>query len=443
MLFKISSNQDSVIHIFQAISIIGFILYFLGFLSMYFWLVLIIIYLFTCSRVDCGIFFLLVGSGLFGRMFASQQLYLSFIVICLIIGITLLYKEIISIINKNLFSFVFLIFIFSFFFIYYLLGPHTDYSNEKITKLIIRGLLWTTTFIIFAQSQDISSKRISVPFLFLSIFYLSQSAELYGVKPSSIYDITYFRTFCGLVGRNDLGTLIVNYHTLAYLATAYMVFWLSEKDFYQKDRWGSIITIFLTFWILVISGTRQTIITFAAILLIRYLIKEHNAISFKNILITVISSICFIFLIRWIGSAFFEATFSADAAWNDRIHRDTITPYVILNINPLTGIGFGAYGLYDPLHEYPHNFFLELLCETGIIGTSLFLSIIGIYFISRHDINFLKHTTISNSFLFPFFVLFFLRAMISGDFSDSISFIAILLSYQSNYITDEVSDEII
>ena len=436
MLFKISNNQNYIIHLFQSISIIGFLLYFFGLTNMYFWLGLTIVYLFTCTRVESGIFFLLVGSGIFGRMFASQQLYISFIIVSLLIGIYFLYKEIVYYINKNTYTYVFLFLIIFFYLFYYLLGPQTDYANEKIIKTISRGLIWTTTFIIFSQSQDVSSKRISLPFLFLTIFYLSQSAELYNVRPSSIDDITYFRTFCSLIGRNENQTLIVNYHTLAYLIIAYLVFWFSEKDFYKKDIWGSIFTLIITFWILILSGTRQTIISFAAIMLIRYLIKEKNIISVKNIVVLSIYILFFVFFIRMLGSAFFEDTFSSDAAWNDRIHRDTSTPYKVMSINPLTGVGFGAYGLYDSRHEYPHNFFLELLCETGLIGFSIYLMIIGLFFyLNKFNLK-LYFCTKCGAYLAPLFVLFFLRSMISGDFSDSMSFISILFCFVATNIND-------
>jgi O-antigen ligase len=50
--------------------------------------------------------------------------------------------------------------------------------------------------------------------------------------------------------------------------------------------------------------------------------------------------------------------------------------------NPLLGIGFGSFGLYyanTDERNYPHNMFLEILCETGLIGFLLLLFLVFNY----------------------------------------------------------------
>ena len=44
--------------------------------------------------------------------------------------------------------------------------------------------------------------------------------------------------------------------------------------------------------------------------------------------------------------------------------------------NWFVGVGFGSWEDYVPGHKYPHNFFLELLAETGLIGFLIISSLI-------------------------------------------------------------------
>jgi len=199
--------QDTV---FIVITFVGLVMYYCGFVNMYIWILLLLIYLATCNRVESGFFSLLFGSSLFGRMFASQQLYIFTIIVSLLLGMVLLYKEIIKAVNYNIRPYFFMIVILVTFVIYFLLGSSTNYAKEKIVKLIVRGLIWITAFMIFSQSEKISNKKLSICFLILSLFYISQSYQMYGVKPHSLWDFGFFRDFCDIIGRNANRTLVVN-----------------------------------------------------------------------------------------------------------------------------------------------------------------------------------------------------------------------------------------
>ena len=66
------------------------------------------------------------------------------------------------------------------------------------------------------------------------------------------------------------------------------------------------------------------------------------------------------------------------------------------------GIGFGSWESYVWGHKYPHNLFLEIIAEAGLIGLSVFLMII--------------HKVKNNEFFFIFILGIFLQ-FTSGDFS--------------------------
>jgi len=90
--------------------------------------------------------------------------------------------------------------------------------------------------------------------------------------------------------------------------------------------------------------------------------------------------------------------------------------------NPIIGVGAGGWPIFHGIGEkgiHPHNIFLEIISETGIIGLFLFLLV----FYSFFRITRTYHTsTIRTSFL-PFILIFpfsFFNAMKSGDLNDNI-----------------------
>lgn len=74
----------------------------------------------------------------------------------------------------------------------------------------------------------------------------------------------------------------------------------------------------------------------------------------------------------------------------------------------LIGNGIGSFeGLTLKTISYPHNLFLELLIEFGLIGSFILLSVLALFFLSH-----------KSAFFYPA-LLFFISSLISGDLLDS------------------------
>ncbi len=403
---------------------------------MYAWLAAISIYLFFLNRIEIGIFFLLFGSGLFGRMFASQTLYISVIVVSLLLGITLLYKEIISVINNHPREIFFALLFIVFFLIYFLVSPMTDYGKDKILKLSIRTLIWITTFLILSENERIDTKVYGIIFLMLSLFYLSQALELYHVRAHNFFDFSSFRLEATTLGRSDSKVGIVSWHTLGYLSLASCVFWISRKNIWNDEKISSLILIFCTFWIIAIAGARQTFFSFGIVLLFRCLISNNKITDLSNIIKICFFVIIFIFVIELIGSSYYDQViFSGDTG--SKLNRDVSTPEKIAAINPLFGIGFGCYPLYTH-KDYPHNFFLEVICELGLIGLIIFIVFTLLFILLSPRKNYLRFTTRNGFYLFLLAIIFFLRSQISGDVADSMSFMCILIACGQDIDNDTI-----
>ena len=173
--------------------------------------------------------------------------------------------------------------------------------------------------------------------------------------------------------------------------------------YFEKKK---IIILMISFLFLImafLTGTRAVFIAILVIIIINYLfIKEllfEKKINYKEIIFFVITLIL-VFLFS--NNIYF---FTSDEIFNSRIIKliesesinDRLQLYKLaiesfIN-NPIKGIGTGGFksvaishiewyrykDIVEPnLFVYPHNVFLEILCELGIFGFIIFCVILGI-----------------------------------------------------------------
>jgi len=90
--------------------------------------------------------------------------------------------------------------------------------------------------------------------------------------------------------------------------------------------------------------------------------------------------------------------------------------------NFFLGNGFGSFGDYYKngiVHDYPHNLFLEILSELGLVGLFVFSALLIVALVRFIKLGKIK--TIRNDNLFiavaVVFLVIFINAMVSGDFN--------------------------
>ena len=400
----------------------GFVLYYGGITQMNFWLILLCFRLFLCNRVETGFFLLIFGSSMFGRIFVSPSLYTWSMIVSIVAGSMLLYKEIAYALSKNGRSFFYLFLILLFFLFVYFVGPQTDYANDKLTRLLVRAPLWTVAFLIYVYSNKISNASMAINFALLALFYLSQSAQLFGIHPTSIFDVSFFRVQAELLGRDDNGTLDVNWQTLGFLSLASIMFFLADSKFTRKK-------IFLVLFVLmgfcvILAGARQVIMCLIVLCVLRfYLGKKHGLTPSNLIKIAAILGL-FYFTLSALETAFVKETIGGDGDMSTALNRDTDTPFEVMDIDPVFGIGFGGYPLYAN-KDYPHNIFLEMICETGIVGTIIFFSIFFAFLYTNKVKSYFHYKTLGDSYIFIFIAMRFLISLISGDVGSNVCFMCI------------------
>jgi|GEM_PF-1735786 len=417
------------------ILLFGMIGLYVGVVNMYFWLILLVSRFFMSSKKEIGLFFLLFGSSLFGRMFASDTLVVYITIFFPLIGIILLRQDILRIIHSHRRSYWYLSILILFFALHFLFSDLNPYAQGKITRMIIRGYIWLTVFLIYFHTPNIGNRNFTYFLLILALFYLSQAYQLYNIRPLFFGDISFFRSLLHELGRNDLGTLIVNPHTLGYLACGAITFYLSKKGSLNGDIFVTISLSALVLLLVFISGTRQTIVSFVIIYFLAIILRGGK-LRLKNFIIAIGVLLILVFIINEMSSSseFINRMVSEENEIDERLHRDINTPFRVMEINPLTGVGFGEYKNHAS-KEYPHNMFLEIICEEGYLGLIVVLLISFFYLfpvLNRYGLSIVSYISINRVFPILLFTLFFLRAMISGDLSSSISVFAVLFSY-TNY----------
>ncbi|KIO46303.1 O-antigen ligase domain-containing protein [Sanguibacteroides justesenii] len=429
MIKRIEQNRYRLDLIFCYISLLGILGIYVGIVNMYFWIFLLITRLAMCRRIELGIFLLFLGSSLWGRLFASKELVLIFTIIPLLVGMFILRKEILKILVFNKRSFLFFSILILYFTIMFLLGPQNEYAKEKILKLFVRGYVWLVAFLIYVQTYRISNRNLAILFIILALFYLSQSYQLYGVRPAYLGDISFFRNSAIKMGTTFTGGNILNTHTLAYLPLGALTFWMSDKNILGKKQIGlSIVFFLLSFGLILMSGVRQALGVLIVIFALRLFLNKRRIISFRNLFTLLVIFYIVVSVVSWFGSEYLEKTLSQRNTVEARLNRDFVTPFRVLAIDPVFGVGFGGYPDYAN-KNYPHNLFLEILCELGMVGFMVILMCLGAFWVSRRKINMVRFRTLNNAYLFLLFTVFFMRSMISGDLTGNIVLLGLLLCF--------------
>jgi O-antigen ligase len=169
-----------------------------------------------------------------------------------------------------------------------------------------------------------------------------------------------------------------------YLAIGDLLVTFILVNFFNKNRVIRAMQI-LSFLFLIWLAGRGPLIGLVLISLLAYLasFKLNVKSIFLGFLLFVATLTSYVYIINWEGSDRIQERFSSASDGSDGGIEERIllseTAIKSIDENPLLGIGFGSFGLYYSNvdeRNYPHNMFLEILCETGLIGFLLLLFLV-------------------------------------------------------------------
>lgn len=302
------------------------------------------------------------------------------------------------------------------FFIFYLLGDGSDYASSKMFNIVFHGSVMLFGYYVYLKSHNVNNFNLGYILILTSITYISFVINYYGFSVGSIIDYEWFRQSSMAYDYVNEDNIILGYQEVGMVSLFGIGIVISDLKFNVKQ---AIALAIIAFQIIMTSGARQAIFGFVIIIFLRFVFFNETRKSMKVIYAIIGFIVCSLF-VYWIllhGGEKAASTLSSGESDRDLIFTDAIR---IFNTSPVFGVGLGGFATNTVIDNiaWPHNFFLEILCETGIIGSALLFVIVLNSWI-RNKVS-LKLQTAHYSFFFLVVAVLFLRVMVSSDLGESI-----------------------
>lgn len=201
---------------------------------------------------------------------------------------------------------------------------------------------------------------------------------------------------------------------------ACLLLYITYDIFYNKQRtFINYISFLFGFYLLLESGSRGPLVAYILTSCIFFLYTT----PLKKIIIIFGIFVILLWLVAiYIGGRMFDISIFSS------LHRIDFFEFIFGNTqhNLYLGNGIGTFGLMylnEDIIAYPHNIFLEIFFEFGMIGLLLFMAILYVFF---------KHFALNCITLTVCF--FFFNSLFSGDLSSN-NFLFLFL-YISTYFKD-------
>ena len=329
---------------------------------------------------------------------------------------------------KNKYVLIILVFLITFF-LYCIISsaysPSQIFWKQKALSIILSIITFVFPVICFKTEKDFEKVDYSFRFLTTTaaiiVFLLLITGNLSFITGSRIGVESSF---------------IPDYLAVGELLGIGVIIYL-----YQSGTIRILLAIFI-FAMLVILGARGPFLfTIIAITIYFSLKKNQRLFNFNSLFILVVLGALFIFLAQlWSGAELLRdrllsfSDFSEEESTLERLVAFQFGLNAFVE-NPFWGLGLGGFGLYGygvDENVYPHNIFIEIVAELGIVGLVLFsTSLIYLIILARKQIS---HPHIQIYFTLFLFIL--LNYFKSGGLIDArklFIMIGILVAY-ANFI---------
>lgn len=384
-------------------------------------------FFFLCNNHEKCVVCALVFCKLFGTFGPALGLNLPGTVVAFALIIFFMRKDLFLLFHKLSSRPMFFVFsIFFIFMVYYLLTGETKNSNTKFGVMTISLCVDTIAFLTLVTFKDVRMSRLTVPFLLFALMQLGYVEAFSGHRPSGIMDFSFFRNAC--VDMMRKGMRVLSYHNMGISAFIGAAFMISERK--NINRYFDIIFLFSAFWLIIISGARQTIFGFILLLFV-WMVFRTGKLKLSTVFLAAGIILGIYYCLQLLDVPIFQQKSGTSTHMGSDLNRNYDYPLMIISYHFLDGIGFGNY--YNPhSHEfYPHNVILEILCEFGFIGM-IFVSMVIIAYVRSHHF-YIKNKLPNGSICLLLWMPYLVRSMISGDLSDNISlFISMFLFFYYN-----------
>ena len=384
-------------------------------------LTLLVLRIAVTDKTTTG-FYLIMYGGLIGGVIRNIYPFIPVYGLLLyLFGIILVRDQLKLFLSKGQKSIFYLIALFITFTFFYFAGPQDTFATTKYGNIIQQGLFTIFGYYLFCNSRNINNSCI-IQLMFLStLLMFSFIIKYYNFAPGNLLDYEWFRKaeYAYLSSNSfEEGTLVSYQHIAMNMLYGYAIYLSS----YKINKKTFFLYTLLSSQLILTSGCRQAILGLFLVLFLRFTLYRNSNQPGHNFFKKHVLSIALGFIILLVSYQFLTVLnieFINATIQEGDIGRITLLAQgiQIFYQNPITGSGLG--GFHRITNEvYPHNFFVEILCECGIIGMVIFLS----FFIScfkKANIS-LKYLTNNESYLFLVLAALFVRILVSADFTVSV-----------------------
>lgn len=380
-------------------------------------LVIIFTKMITTDRDTLGIFLLMYGGSLSGITRSYYPFIPVYGLIFNFIGLWLLKDWLIELFQKRSSSIIYMLFIIAVFGGSYLMAEHTPLANNKIVGIIQHGLMIIPAYYVISSSKKLSNNDLFQLLILTSIAYVAFTMAQYNISATTFYDFNWFRSSSEAYAYFEQESMLVSYQGVGMSALYGYTFLLASKDISSNKKlllYASIIS----FYIIMLSGARQAILGFLIVVFLRYALF-NKAASFKKVMYLLPAVLLTYFIFSFIinlGSESVNRTVESGIGDRELLYLESIR---LFTENPVFGVGLGGFATRNALGSvWSHNMILEILCETGLVGSILLLIIVFSYW-RRNKIS-LFYITPNGNYYFLILAALLIRVMVSGDLTLSI-----------------------
>ena len=399
--------------------------------------------LFLTNRHTVALFFVMYGgvvAGIIRAIYPFIPLYGLFLEV---VGLFLMWDLIEDLFKHNLRAVGGIVAVLLFFGLFYLIGPESAFAKQKYNVMWTHGLFMLAGYYAFERSSKIDVEGLTRILLVSSMCLFAYVVHSAGMGSASLFDYDWFRQqsvmFYQMTKDTGEGMLVDYQQTGMFLLFALAIF-LSQV----KLKTGS--AIFYStccMQLVLVSGCRQAILGVVLVIALRFVVFRSDYFNRNKISNFILSTtglvVAFFFIVFFfenVQSTVISSTIKEGDQGRVMLYMQSLA---IFHDSPMLGRGLGGFNAItgDP---WPHNFFLELLCETGVIGTFIALLFLIIPFIRQNQG--LLHITTSNQFYFLILMAIFVRVMFSGDLRISIELFSAVFAISAVRVSDRLQKTI-
>ena len=416
-------HKNIILSLLALLSIVNVFIYIVP--TLFFVFVIFAIQIISLNKYESAFLFALFAST-FGSYFSVVHSVKGVGSVLLLISIVIYiidYKYVFVKYFKNLKYLLIILFALS---LSVLFSKGGNFAIQKLILTITTGIVSAFVFAhYFYYPQKYRSQFLSIMIIVYGLFIIRYAMNFYGYSSiKGIFFIGMLRTIIDNVNIKDL-VLKIDYQEIGFMGVlAISLLFFSYKDKINHILYYLIYT--LSALLVLFSGSRQALLTLIILIGFDILRSKGSKIAIRNVVLFLGFIVVVFFTLENLKVDFIQTIVKS----NNVIEASGRSSLIDVGIqqflkSPFGGVGYGRYVNPDGVYGgYPHNMFIELLCETGISGLLLFILVLMFFL----KINYVFFKT-NKKYLFGGFCLlitFFVRAMVSEGFSSNIELFAVL-----------------